>query len=313
MTKPGNLLITGCSGFVGNALAVRASHHGYNVTGTSRQASGLNDNLFRWVQMPDFSGREWLKLLEPIDVIIHCAARVHQIHEDSQDPFKEYKAVNVDGTRKLAEFAIKAGVTRFILLSSVKVNGDSTKPGSPFKAGDPPAPSTHYGQSKWEAERLIKELFKDRLAWIIVRPPLVYGPEAKGNLALFEKLARCRLPLPLGHIENRRSLISISHLVEFLLHCVSCEATNETVLIADSKPLSTAEIFDLVGRLASCPTICFGLPKPMQPLANALLKRLGLFERLAGSLEVDTEDSLKKMQWAPPDNFPNKNYPQSGN
>jgi UDP-4-keto-D-QuiNAc 4-reductase len=296
-----SVLITGCSGFVGGALASRAVSEGFTVTGTSRQPEPTGNIPFCWLQKPDLTDLSWLKVLKGIDVVVHCAARVHQLRDTSEDPLTAFRMANVKGTKRLAKMAVQAGVKRFILLSTIKVNGDQTLPGNPFRVTDLPAPTTAYAISKWEAEQALLEACNDRMQWIIVRPPLVCGPAAKGNLALFERMGKLNIPLPLGHINNRRSLISLKHLTEFLVHCISCEPANKMVLIADPKPLTTAEIYTMVCQQASRSAVSITLPKLFQGAMDVILKRLGLYEKMAGSLEVDISHTTKIMEWRPPE------------
>ncbi len=296
--NPARLLVTGCSGFVGSAVVREALKAGYRVTGTSRRSAprkalpGGN-----WQQMPDFADPAWLPCLQNHDIVVHCAARVHQVRDTSADPMAEFTKANADATRQLARQARLAGVKRFIFLSTIKVNGDLTYPGQVFEAGAEPQPTTPYGISKRQAEEALIEESGDEMAWIIVRPPLVFGPGAKGNLALLSKMAKAYLPLPLGHIRNARSLLSLENLVEFLLLSCITPAVNRIYLLADPEPLTTAQIYDLICLIQNRPALSFNPPGLLQWPINRLIHALGWQDKLSDSLVVDTKTTKQLTGW----------------
>lgn len=303
MTGSKHILITGVSGFVGSALAVRAAKAGFRVTGTSRQKCFGKNLPFKWVTVSGFEDSQWTELLRDVDVVIHCAARVHQVRDSAKDPLMEFRKVNTEGTRLLARNAVAAGVKRFVFLSTIKVNGEQSRNDRPFIISDTPDPQSAYGISKWEAEQALIQECRDTMEWIVVRPVLVYGPKAKGNLALFERLGRMRLPLPLGHVNNKRSLLSLNHLTGFLMHCSQCDTFNRVALLADESPLTTAEIYSMVCRQSLLKPKVFNLSKPLRPVLHWLLLHMGIHQKLFGSLEINAPETYELFGWHPEQQF----------
>jgi len=301
------LLITGCTGFVGRALLVKTQTQFEEIVGTSRQPENSDLSLVgrllenaSIVHAPGFEGKEWVSLLQGVDVIVHCAARVHKMKDDSFDPLEEFRKVNRDGTATLARQAVKAGVKKFIFISSIKVNGERTEMGRPFKADDTPNPSSPYGISKYEAEIALSKIAEQGgMQWIVVRPTLVYGPEPKGNLALLEKCARYRIPLPLGGINNRRSLVSLDNLTDVLVACCRSDLANQILLVSDLHPVSTEQIFKAVSRRLGRTSLMFSLPWPLDKWLIFGLRKAGLYDRLAGDLEVDIAQTQDLLGWKP--------------
>jgi nucleoside-diphosphate-sugar epimerase len=185
-----------------------------------------------------------------VDVVVHAAARVHVMHETATDALSEYRRMNVEGTLDLARRAVEAGVKRFVFISSIKVNGDTTARGVPFKADDEPGPSDPYGVSKFEAEEALKALARETgLEVVIIRPPLVYGPGVKANFRNMLNWLSKGVPLPLGSITNRRSLVSIGNLVDFIVTCIDHpRAANQTFLVSDGEDLSTTQLLRRLGN-----------------------------------------------------------------
>ena len=188
--------------------------------------------------------QSWTPALQGIDAVIHCAARVHVMDERAADPLAEFRAVNVEATRHLAQQAAAAGVRRFVFVSSIKVNGEETTPGRPFTADAEPQPQDPYGQSKLEAERALFEIARQTgLEVVVVRPPLVYGPGVKANFASLMRALQRRLPLPFGSIDNRRSLVARDNLVDLLVLCTRHPAAaGQVFLVSDGEDLSTAQL-----------------------------------------------------------------------
>lgn len=294
------LLVTGASGFIGRALCARLSEAGdVDFTGTVRSANDavLPDGFFTTRELgPD---TPWNDLLDPVDVVVHTAARVHVMHGPVS--LAEYRRVNVDGTLNLAQQAVNCGVQRLVFLSSVKVNGDTTQPGHAFRAEDQPAPLDAYGMSKYEAEIELLRLAKGHdMEVVTIRPPLVYGPGVKANFLALMRWVQNGYPLPFARIHNLRSLIALDNLLDLIMTCcVHPRAANETFMAADEEDISTAE---LVGRLG----IALNRPARLLPVPRNLLLALATIagkrdqaKKLLGNLQVDTSKTRELLDWKP--------------
>jgi nucleoside-diphosphate-sugar epimerase len=255
------------------------------------------------VQVPDISAAtEWSTALRGQDVIIHCAARVHVMNECSSDPLAAFRSVNVDGTLNLARQAASAGASRFIYLSSVKVNGEVTCAGQRFSADDAVAPMDPYGRSKHEAEVGLRELsLQTGLEVVIIRPPLVYGPGVKANFARLMHAVHRGWPLPLGAIQNRRSLVALENLVDLIATCVEHpDAANQTFLVSDGEDLSTTQLLRKIGDALEKPARLIPVPMFLLKLAGGLLGQREVVQRLCESLEVDIYKTQQLLGWTPP-------------
>ena len=299
--RAGTLLVTGASGFVGRAMLDEALARGYSVRAAVR---GPRPDLPRGVRVVETGGLDgsvdWSGALDGVDAVVHLAARVHVMRETLGDPLGEFRRVNVDGTTALAEAAARAGVRRLVFASSVKVLGESTAPGRPFDDLSPPRPVDPYGVSKLEAEEaLLGIAAAGRLEVTVLRPPLVYGPGVKGNLGRLLRWVEAGVPLPLGAIDNRRSLIGLDNLVDALLAIVAHPgARNRRFLVADGEDLSTPELARRIGRAIGRPARL--LPVPLAMLAAA--SQIGAGEslrRLVESLQVDARGLREAVGWAP--------------
>lgn len=296
------VLITGANGFVGAALVRGLSDCGLDVVAASRSFFEVISKNVRQVTVGDIDGgTDWSAALVGCDAVVHAAARVHVLCEVASEPGKEYRKVNVDGTIRLARQAVKAGVRRFIFISSIKVNGESTKGSVPFTCDAIPQPSDPYAISKHDAERgLFSIAAETGLEVVVVRPPLVYGPGVKANFQLMMRLVSKGIPLPFGAAHNRRSFISLANLVDFVSCCLTHPAASGQIfLISDGDDLSTVDLvrkisdsFGIKPRLVSFPLWS------LQALFY-LLGRKDLEERLLGSLVLDVEKSRRLLGWSP--------------
>ena len=291
------ILVTGATGFVGQALCAELSRREIGYRPVSR------------VPRPDFiaigamdRNTDWSDALAGVDTVMHLAARVHVMNESAADPLAAFRAVNVDATANLARQAAAAGVKRFVFLSSIKVNGEETAAGKPFRASDVPHPQDAYGRSKLEAEEALLAISAETgMEVLIIRPPLVYGPGVKANFASLMKWAARPFPWPFGAVRNRRSLVYVGNLVDFILLCASHPAVgNRVFLVSDDEDLSIGQ---LIAKLSSATgRKAWMLPVPPALLEGiaALLGRRAAAQRLLGSLQVDIGETRAVTGWSPP-------------
>lgn len=299
MIPPG-ILITGISGFVGGRLADSIDSEAYRVVGVVRAVVSKPYPIVEVSSLMDLPAAD--ELLDGIDVVIHAAARVHVMNDGADDPLTAFRDVNVKGTLNLARQAATAGVKRFIFISSIKVNGEQTTLGHLFSAHDVPSPEDFYGISKHEAERGLQELAAETgMEVVIIRPPLVYGPGAKGNFASMIKLVGKGLPLPLGAVHNKRSLVALDNLVDLIITCVDHPgAANQTFLVSDGDDLSTTQLLRNVAEAMGAPSRLMPVPAGLLRLGATLLGKKAVAQRLLGSLQVDISHTQKCLNWAPP-------------
>ena len=300
-----NVLITGATGFVGSRLVEVALDKQYNVSAVMRSAALSNQKSKHNLQWcignlsPDF---DWSKNLQDIDCIVHCAARVHQMQEDSSDIQAVYDDTNFHGTLNLAKQAAVAGVKRFIFLSSIKVNGEQTQADEPFTPGISTPPIDPYGLSKYKAEIALLELAqKTGLEVVIIRPPLVYGPGVKANFQSMMKWASRPIPLPLGAIDNQRSMVFIDNLIDLILICTHHpKAANHTFLVSDGIDVSTSQLLRQIKKASQSRCILLPIPMSWFSMTAKLLNKPLIAQRLCGSLQVDISHTQKQLNWQPP-------------
>ncbi|RSD29867.1 UDP-glucose 4-epimerase family protein [Vibrio pectenicida] len=237
------------------------------------------------------------------EVVIHTAARVHAMNDTSESKYSLYKESNVDSTIRLAEHAFKNGVKRFIFISSIKVNGESTQPCAPFSVFDNRLPEDDYGRSKSEAEvELLKLAEATGLEVVIIRPTLVYGPGVKANFSALLKLVERGIPLPFGCIKhNKRSFVSVRNLVDLIFTCIEHpRAVNQVFLVSDGKDLSTLEMVRLMGQSMGKRVWQVPVPIWLFTLVGKMLGKSDIVNRLVGSLHVDISKNKNMLDWAPP-------------
>ncbi|UVJ42785.1 SDR family oxidoreductase [Pseudomonas sp. LS1212] len=296
-------LLTGATGFVGGAILKRLCQQGYPVTAVSRTPLNTQDLPAKVVRVDALDGSTaWQDSLKGVEVVIHSAARVHVMHDTEADPLAAFRKVNVEGTLNLARQAAGAGVRRFIFISSIKVNGEGTRKGQAYRADDAPAPADPYGISKKEAEEGLMALARSTsLEVVIIRPVLVYGPGVKANFLAMMKWLDKGVPLPLGAIDNRRSLVALDNLVDLVLVCVTHPAAaNQTFLVSDGEDLSTTSLLKRMAVALGKPARLLPVPSWLLELAARLLGKRALSQRLNGSLQVDIEKTRTLLGWEPP-------------
>jgi len=296
-----NILITGANGFVGSYLAKKLSNlPAVKLTLAARVASTTQLVKTFKVNQID-STTEWSEALVGCQSVVHTAARAHVMKDEVADPLTEYRRVNVDGTLNLARQAAEAGVRRFIFISSIKVNGEQTLIGKPFTAEDIPAPEDAYGISKYEAEQGLLQIAADSgLEVVIIRPPLVYGPGVKGNFSSMMQVVKKGFPLPLGAINNMRSLVALDNLVDLIITCINHPAAaNQVFLAGDGEDLSTTELLRGVAKAAGVPSRLLPVPASVLMFMASLLGKKEMAQRLLGTLQVDISKARDLLDWTP--------------
>ena len=297
------IVVTGGSGFVGRKLCTELELHNCNVSRTVRALLPLNSASSGLVHVGQIDGATpWLQTLQGAKIIIHLAARVHIMQDTMIDPLTAFRAVNVEGTLNLARQAAVAGVKRFVFVSTAKVNGESTQPDRPFTEVDIPNPQDAYSLSKYEAEQGLRRIAADTgMAVVIIRPPLVYGPGVKANFAVLMQAVQQGRPLALGSVNNRRSLVALDNLVDFIMICMTHpKAANQTFLVSDGNDLSTAELVRGLARAAGVAPRLLPVPVWALQAGAMLLGKEDEVQRLCGSLQVDISKARQLMGWRPP-------------
>jgi nucleoside-diphosphate-sugar epimerase len=293
------IAVTGANGFVGKAVCevLRAEHH--SVRPLVRQA---HSTLTDAVTVGNIDGKtDWSVALRDIDCVVHCAARAHVMSETEADPLEAYRTVNVLGSQHLAEQAAQAGVRRFVFLSSLKVLGETTEPGHPFQANAAPRPEDPYGVSKWEAEHSIRQVGRlTGMETVVIRPPLVYGEGVKANFQKLMQAVARGLPLPLGGIDNRRSLVNLSNLCDLISICVQHPAApGQAFLVSDGQDVSTPELIRAMGVAVGRRARLITIPSAWLQFLGRLSGRSAQIERLTGSLQVEIGHTREVLGWTP--------------
>jgi len=296
------VLISGAAGFVGKALCAELLSQGQSVRAAVRSATRQVENI-ETVSVGEINVEtDWKDALLGIKVVIHLAARVHVMKDSATDSLRAFRSANVDSTFKLARQAAEAGVRRFIFISSIKVNGESTLLGRPYTAEDQPAPADTYGISKFEAENVLRKLAAETgMEVVIIRPPLVYGPGVKANFYTMMRWLERGVPLPLGAIHNKRSFIALDNLVDLIITCIDHPAAaNQTFLAGDGEDMSTTELLQRLGNALGKPAKLLSMPLWILRIGAILLGKHGMAQRLCDSLQVDIRKTCDLLGWHPP-------------
>lgn len=294
------ILITGSNGFLGQYLCQFLAEKNYSILAQTRKAQtfalpnisninfDLNDNLHNID-------------LSQVEVIIHCAGRAHIMNETSTSPLDAYRQTNVQGTLNLAKKAVQSGVKRFIYLSSIKVNGEETretpfKPDDLFKSNDP------YGLSKYEAEQALLKLSEQTgLEVVIIRPVLIYGPHVKANFKNMINLANKKIPLPIGCLDNKRSIVSVYNLADLIEVCLTHpNAKNEIFLVSDQDDISVKQLFEKLAHYQNNKLMILPIPKKLISLLATLVGKGAMASRLCSELVVDTSKNTALLDWRAP-------------
>jgi nucleoside-diphosphate-sugar epimerase len=299
------VLVTGANGFIGHALLRRMSViNGLQVVGIVRSASELTGAIAS--EVVDFTIQtDWSRSLAGVEAVVHLAARVHIMNDTKVHPLTAFRVVNVECTLNLARQAAAAGVKRFVFISSVKVNGESTSLGRAFTEADLPNPQDAYGQSKHEAELGLLEVCNETgMEVVIIRPPLVYGPRVKANFAALMKAVQRGWPLPLGAVHNQRSLLALDNLLDFIIKSITYpNAANQTFLVSDGQDLSTTELLLAMAKAAEVPARLLEVPVWALQAGASFLGKGDAAKRLCENLQVDISKARSLLGWVPPVSF----------
>ena len=290
--------MTGSNGFVGRALCAYLSDLGISVRSAVRSlASGGAGAVAVGDIGPD---TDWTGALEDIDSVVHLAARVHMVWDKTHGAEVEYRRINVEATRHLASAAAAQGVRRFVLLSSAKVNGQRSQ--RPLTEADTPHPEDSYALSKWEAEQALVRVGRETgMDWVILRPPLVYGPGVRANFLSLMRAVAARAPLPFAAIDNRRSLLYLGNLVDAITTCLQHpHAPGKTFLVSDGEDLSTPDLVRRLAKALHVPPRLIPVPSALLSLAAALTGKRATVDRLVSSFEIDASAIRATLQWTPP-------------
>jgi nucleoside-diphosphate-sugar epimerase/GT2 family glycosyltransferase len=301
----GHVLVTGANGFIGRAVCMEFPRHGLHVKGAVRHMeSSQQITSVRYVAMGNFDAQtNWTATLGGVDCILHLAARVHVMSVENLGSTEEFNLVNVESTINLARQAANAGVRRFVFLSSIKVNGEFTELGQPFTADDVPAPKDAYGVSKYEAEQLLRQISEETgMEVVIIRPPLVYGPGVRANFESMTHQISHGVLLPLAAItNNRRSLVALDNLIDLILTCLyHPAAANQIFLVSDGEDISTVDLLNRIGKALGHPARLFYVSPSLLKLGAVMINKLGIYQRLCSSLQLDITKTRQLLGWTPP-------------
>ena len=310
-----SILVTGASGFIGIPLCNFLVSSGFNVIALVRSSSSISrlDERVSIVSVSDFASvTDWSSIFciptqsslysyHVVDCVIHCAARAHMLKESHFGFNSLYEDINVNFTALLSKQASIYGVKRFIFLSSIGVNGSSSSPENPFTPSDVPSPDTAYGYSKLQAEIALKAICSSSdMDFVIIRPPLIYGPFAKGNFKRIVDIVSFGIPLPFGSINNSRSLIGLDNLIDFLALCATHpSAPGNVFLVSDGDCISSACLFRILTRYVKSSSFVFWLPLWLLRLLFLVFNKDLDYRKLTSSLVVDDSLARKKLGWTP--------------
>ncbi len=298
----GRLLVTGANGFIGRALCARLAAAQAPYIGAVRTFAPGEAASHDIVALGDFAAADWASVLEGIDTIVHLAGRTHVMTAGEASDPTPFVVANVHVTRRLLDAAARADVRRVVLASTIKVYGEATLPGRPFRAGDPTAPQDAYAHSKAGAEHVLWHACRaGKIEGVALRFPLTYGPGVKGNFARLLEAIAAERRLPLAGIGNRRTLLYVGNAVSAIESAVAVPAlAGETLPVADAESVSTTELAERLARELGVAPRLFHVPAAVMRAAGMLAGRRAAIARLLGSLEVDAGRFCELANWTPP-------------
>ncbi len=302
-----NILLTGATGFVGNALyrELRLRKHQMTCTFRNRRGETADQAEFSNCRRIDgvyINGDAcWTACLKNIDQIVHLAGQAHVLDKSGQKQYRRFFSVNLEGTRNLAAQAARQGVKRFVFMSSILVNG-SESPAGPICETDMPYPQNVYAASKYEAEKSLEKIGAETgMEVVILRPPMVYGPGVKANFLKLLDLVYAGVPMPLGAVDNQRSFIGLQNLVDAVCLCLDHEkAGNQTFVVSDGKDLSTPDLITTIAEAMGRPARLFAVPDRIMRTGLMILGKKQIYDRLWGTLQVDPTRICTRLGWRPP-------------
>lgn len=297
------VLVTGASGYIGKYIVSKLVEEKINVTAMVRSFSSQIPSEARLLVVPETNSKIISKLrFYEYDVVIHCAAISSSISTTANEFHNQLMETNVDLTLSIAEQCARQRVKKFIFISSIKVFGESNIDGKPYTLKAPLCPSDPYALSKLKAEDGIKKVLENAITqYVIVRPPIVYGPGVKGNFKSLLMLASINLPLPFGNTRNSRSMIFVGNLSDFVVKIISHPAAvNDTFLVSDGCDLSTSKLLRLMKKEMNKPNLLVPVPKLCLYVLASLFRKKKLLDRLLSSLQIDISETCTKLEWRPP-------------
>lgn len=299
-SRPQRIVVTGASGFVGVPTCRLLAEAGHRVVAAGRSPpQGLGALSIEFRRVHDFADPSACDTaLAGADTVVHLAGRAHV---GARDPNAAalYHRGNVEVTECLAEAAVRHAIKRFVMISSIKVNGEATTD-RPFRASDPPAPEDDYGRTKLLAEQGLQRIAGDRMQWVIIRPPMMYGPGVKGNFLRLMRIARTGLPVPFASIRNRRDLLYVGSLADLILCVVEHPAAGGHIFLArDGQPVSTPQLHAAIATSLGVRARIWPCPPSLFETAGRLASRAGEVRRLLGNLEIDDSPTRATLSWAP--------------
>ncbi len=297
------VLVTGATGFVGRALCEHLLNQGYFVKAVGRKEKfPLTHPCLQYFVVENIDRQtHWQPIMQGVDIVVHLAARVHQMQEKGLKLLSKYQEINVLGTQQLARVAIKNDVKRFIYLSTVKVLAEKTIE-TPLRAEDYPRPKDAYSLSKLQGEQILcQEAKRSVMKWVIIRPPLIYGKGVAGNFKKLMKLAQSRFPLPFATIRNKRSFVSIQNLISLIECCLTHpNAVSEVFLVSDNEDLSTPQLIKKLRQQTGRKGWLLPFPVSLLKLAAFFCGRRQMMARLVESLQLNIEKTTRLLNWSPP-------------
>ena len=305
----GPIVVTGAGGFIGQALCAHLRQRSFSVRGLVRvsdDATAARADTLTVGDLAAMSDTTLASVLRGAVAVVHLAARVHRMNETPRDSTADYRRANVELTERIARAAAAINVGHFVFASSVKVNGEATLPGRPFRESDPPDPRDPYALSKWEAERVLREVAEETgMRVTALRLPLTYGPGVKGNFADLVRAVAKRRPLPFARIANRRSILGIGNLVSAVERLVGDSGDGQAARItpyflADSYAVSTPDLVRAIAVALDVSPRLFAVPPGLLEFAGACAGRTTAVARLTGSLEVDCTAFRERFGWTSP-------------